>query len=71
MTYEKPEIRKYGGSFADINIGEDVSMHVEGICNMEIEECPIEDERLGIMWKHSCYRILLEVEDKDFSMKVY
>jgi hypothetical protein len=71
MTYEKPEIRKYGGNFADINIGEDVSMHVEGICNMEIEECPIEDERLGIMWKHSCYRILLEVEDKDFSMKVY
>lgn len=71
MTYEKPEIRKYGGSFADINIGEDVSMHVEGICNMEIEECPIEDERLGIMWKHSCYRILLEVEDKDFNMKVY
>lgn len=71
MTYEKPEIRKYGGSFADINIREDVSMHVEGICNMEIEECPIEDERLGIMWKHSCYRILLEVEDKDFSMKVY
>lgn len=70
MTYEKPSISKNDGNFADISIGDKASMHVEGISKLHIEECPIEDNRLGIMWKHSCYRILLELEDKDFLMRI-
>jgi hypothetical protein len=70
MTYEKPFISKDGGNFADINIGDIASIHVEGLSKFHIEECPIEDSRLGIMWKHSCYRILIELEDKDFWMRV-
>jgi hypothetical protein len=70
MTYEKPTISKNVGNFADICIGDNASIYVEGISKLYIEECPIEDNRLGIMWKHSCYRILLELEDKDFLMRV-
>lgn len=70
MTYEKPTISKNEGNFADICIGDIASIHVEGIIRLHIEECPIEDNRLGIMWKHNCYRILLELEDTDFLMRV-
>ena len=70
MTYEKPTISKNSGNFADIFIGDNASIHIEGIIKLHIEEYPIEDDRLGIVWKHSCYRILLELEDKDFLMRV-
>ncbi|MCR4901416.1 MAG: heparinase II/III-family protein [Butyrivibrio sp.] len=67
MTYFNPELLKYGGDFADVAIGNKAVMHVEGIKEIKIEEFPIEDERLGQMWKHNCYRILLELSSNTFN----
>ena len=71
MTYKEPAIIKHADNIVEISIGKSASIHAEGIYKFHIEECPIEDSRLGLMWKHNCYRILLELENKDFLMRVY
>ena len=35
-----------------------------GVKKTHIKEYPITDERLGIAWKHSVYRILFELDEK-------
>ena len=63
MTYEKPIIRTSASSDGDdqaiIAVGDVAEMTIEGTSKIEVEECKIEDARLGAVWKHSCWRILI------------
>ena len=58
MTYEKPAL-----SNNEIRVGNIGSIQVDGAERITIEECPIEDPRLAIAWKHSCFRIRLYLKN--------
>lgn len=60
--YEGTELNaddKLQGDAIRIRIGELAEIEAYGIAKAAISVCPITDERLGIAWKHDCYRILL------------
>ncbi len=65
MTYETPEIlplNKDEGQYL-IRISSFSKAIVSGAADMRIEECPVDDARLGIVWKHSCHRILIRMAE--------
>ena len=66
MTYEKPEIIPLYSADTDdqcdLSIGSLATIHIDGAGSLKIEECPIEDARLGTVWKHSCWRVLIRMQ---------
>ena len=60
MTYEMPV--SHDGD--KISVGDGLGViEITGGKVKTIEECPIDDERLSISWKHSVYRLLIEMDD--------
>ncbi len=57
---DREGLRQYGNVIR-IRIGDLGALSAAGTEEAVIETCPIEDERLGIAWKHACYRIVLKV----------
>ena len=70
MSYDEPSVDKYVGDEVAISIKNLARLQISGVENVQIEECKINDERLGQMWKHSCYRILVEFAKKDILIKI-
>ncbi len=66
MTYEKPEIVDGAENSVRIRIGSLAEMTLQGVQDVRVEECPINDARLGIVWKHACWRILARMTDHEF-----
>ncbi len=70
MTYEEPAITGADDeSFAEkktmtISVGDIGTITASGVKKTHIKKYPITDERLGIAWKHSVYRILFELDAK-------
>ena len=66
MTYEKPvaEQEPEKDCFT-IRVGELAQIRLRGVSSVAVEECPITDARLGIVWKHSCWRILADMAEKE------
>lgn len=66
MTYEEPVITDADDdSFSvSISVGDVGTIMASGVKKTHIKEYPITDERLGIAWKHSVYRILFELDEK-------
>ncbi len=60
MTYEEPVYE--GGKISVGNLG---TIEITGGAVTDIEECPVNDERLKISWKHSVYRIVIRIESSD------
>ncbi len=60
MTYEEPVYE--GGKISVGNLG---TIEITGGAVADIEECPVNDERLKISWKHSVYRIVIRIESSD------
>ncbi len=61
MTYEKPTIKPHSlqnGNSYTMTVGNLGSCLLHGFSQIETEEIPITDPRLGIAWKHSIYRTL-------------
>ncbi|WP_051538225.1 heparinase II/III domain-containing protein [Butyrivibrio proteoclasticus] len=79
MTYEKPEIvsdnsanlvnesavSSNESAEVVVNVGTLGTITVTGVTKAQIQEYPIEDERLAIAWKHPVYRILLTLNKSD------
>ena len=66
MTYEKPVAKKSGKGMEHgeaISVGDLGVIEIKGGKVFEIEECPINDARLSISWKHSVYRTVIEMDD--------
>ena len=59
MTYEEPRVETSDRDTVQISVGKLGRIDVTGVSDVEIEVCPVTDERLKIAWKHDCYRILL------------
>ena len=57
MVYERPELIDED----TLKIGELGLIRASGIGSINIQACPIVDDRLKKAWKHDCYRILLYV----------
>ena len=62
MTYEKPQEVK--GDELLLKVGDLGQVLVTGGELMEIQAYPIEDERLGISWKHEVYRVLIRIGEE-------
>ncbi len=60
MTYEKPVSDEHG---MRISVGELGCIDLSGGVVTDIEECPINDARLSMAWKHSVYRVVIEIDD--------
>lgn len=60
MTYEEPVYE--GGKISVGNLG---TIEITGGAVTDIEEYPVNDERLKISWKHSVYRIVIRIESSD------
>lgn len=65
MTYEKPIIVNEDnvGREIRIKVGDLGFIKAVGATKAQIQEYPIEDERLAIAWKHEVYRIVLNLEE--------
>ncbi|WP_029232377.1 heparinase II/III domain-containing protein [Butyrivibrio sp. VCB2006] len=72
MTYEKPEAldaamgkdtKKDGNGPVKVKVGDVGFITASGARNVNIREYSITDERLSIAWKHSVYRILIELDE--------
>ncbi len=59
MTYEEPAVGHHDGDLIRLSVGSCL-MELSGIRELRLETRPIDDERLGIAWKHDCFRILAE-----------
>ncbi|MBQ9644097.1 MAG: hypothetical protein IJV26_08690, partial [Lachnospiraceae bacterium] len=66
MTYETPEIVDGAENSVCIRIGSLAEMTLQGVQDVRVEECPINDARLSIVWKHACWRILARMTDHEF-----
>ena len=65
MTYEKPEVlseKEKPDGLPAVRIGGLGIVRLTGASSVRLEECKIEDARLGAVWKHSCWRILIGME---------
>ena len=67
MVYEKPRHNEKEPSF--IEFGELGKAAIRGARKVEIESFPIEDARLGTVWKHEVYRVLIYM-DKDHELDI-
>lgn len=56
MSYERPELVSEDGAY-ELKLGELARLRVEGAERYVCECCPITDARLGLVWKHECYRL--------------
>ncbi|WP_342757609.1 heparinase II/III domain-containing protein [Kineothrix sedimenti] len=64
MSYEKPVVsHSSGGSSVTVSIGTLGKIQIEGGNIYNIEEIPITDPRLAVVWEHEIYRILV-IPDK-------
>ncbi len=72
MTYEEPVIEEVTVSgVCHLKVGELSKIELTGVCKVETEVCPIEDERLKISWKHQVYRILAYMDDaKEVTVRI-
>lgn len=62
MTYERPVVTDE--EELTLQVGDMGTIKISGARCAAIEVIPINDDRLGICWKHEVYRILLEVNDQ-------
>lgn len=79
MTYEKPEFllvpqtnaeSGFHGDTYQMSIGALGTCRIAGCAGIRTEEIPITDQRLGLMWKHSIYRTLVTVADKQVGISI-
>lgn len=67
MTCEKPE---WNADAKVLTIGSLGECGITGVCNVEIQTLPIEDQRLKSAWKHEIYRCLATFEGKEFKLRI-
>jgi len=65
MFYEEPIVCEN-----TVQIGDLGSLLIEGASRIQKELIPITDERLKTSWKHDVYRLLVTMENKDFTLKI-
>ncbi len=71
MTYEPVEVsEKTEGDGICLQVGTLGTILAEGAEEAIVEECPINDARLQIAWKHSCYRTLLTFRGRELHLKI-
>lgn len=79
MTYEKPELvlapqadaeSDFHGDTYQMSIGTLGTCRIAGCADVKTEEIPITDQRLGLMWKHSIYRTLVTLADKQVGIYI-
>jgi len=60
MTYEIPSVNKNVISIGELGT---ITIDCDDIADIITEEIPIDDDRLGIAWKHSIYRTLITIKN--------
>ncbi len=72
MTYECPVplMAEPVRASWKIDIGNLGTCYVRGAKEISVEEIPVTDERLGIAWKHSLYRMLVTMDKDQLELKI-
>lgn len=77
MFYEKPTVTAHSADESKaqaetltLQVGALGTVSIEGAGAVRIETCPITDERLQGMWKHDCYRVLVEMKEQSLHLRL-